>query len=165
MNYSLFIIRLWHPRFLQCARFIDQAADGGSGHVVFLCNAGQRHSRVAIRDNLCPVDAERRSTDSSAFQLRSAHSCSNPFDDQTFLKLRNRTHNHDYRTAQRASRVNIFAQANELDVEVAQFVEYFQEMANASRHPIERRNEHDVEAMSPSICQQLIEARAFQFRT
>jgi len=68
-------------------------------------------------------------------------------------------------TIARPSRVNIFAQANELDVEVAQFVEYFQEMANASRHPIERRNEHDVEAMSPSICQQLIEARAFRFRT
>jgi integrase len=45
---------------------------------------------------------------------------------------------------------------------VAQFVEHFQEMANASRHPVERGNEHDVEAMPPSICQQLIEARAFR---
>jgi hypothetical protein len=35
---------------------------------------------------------------------------------------------------------------------MSQLVEHFQEMANASRHPIEGSNEHDVEAMAPSIC-------------
>jgi hypothetical protein len=60
------------------------------------------------------------------------------------------------------SGVDIFAQANELDVEMAQFVEHFQEMANASRHPIERGYKHDVEAMPPSISQQLIESRSLR---
>jgi hypothetical protein len=65
--------------------------------------------------------------------------------------------------AEWASRVDISAQANELDVEMAQFVEYFQEVANASQHPVERGYEHDVEAMPSSICQQLVEPGAFDF--
>lgn len=48
-------------------------------------------------------------------------------------------------------RVNIFAQTDELDVEMIQFVEHFQEMANASRHPIKGSNEHNIEAMPPGI--------------
>ncbi|HEY3927138.1 MAG TPA: hypothetical protein VGL89_02075 [Candidatus Koribacter sp.] len=32
-----------------------------------------------------------------------------------------------------------------------QFVEHFQEMANASRHPIKGSNEHNIEAMPPGI--------------
>ncbi len=38
------------------------------------------------------------------------------------FKLGNRTDNHDYRSAEWASRINIFAQADELDAEMAQFV-------------------------------------------
>jgi hypothetical protein len=69
------------------------------------------------------------------------------------------------RPAQWASRVDIFAQADELDAEMSQLVEHFQEVANASRYPVERGYEHDVETMSPGICQQLIEAGSFHSGT
>jgi hypothetical protein len=101
---------------------------------------------------LYPVYIQRGTTNSSSFQFRSPHAGSNSLDDKTIFELGYRADNHDYRPAEWASRVNIFAQANELDAEMSQLVEHFQEMANASRHPIEGSNEHDVEAMAPSIC-------------
>jgi hypothetical protein len=105
---------------------------------------------LTVCNNLCPVDIQRRTTDLPTFQFRSAHAGSNSLDDKTFFKLGNRTDNNDYRPAQWASRVDIFAQADELDAEMSQLVE--QEVANASRYPVERGYEHDVETMSPSIC-------------
>jgi hypothetical protein len=133
--------------------------------VVFLCNAGQGHPSEAVSNDFCTVNVERRTTNSSAFQFRSTHSSPDALDNERALQLGNRTDNHDYRTAQRASRVDIFAQADELDVEVAQFVEHFQEMADTPCHSIESSNEHDIEAMPPSIHQQLIEARSFRSGT
>jgi hypothetical protein len=46
---------------------------------------------------------------------------------------------------------------------VAQFVEHFQEMANAPCDSIEGRDEHDVKVMSPDICQQLVEPGSLRF--
>jgi hypothetical protein len=43
--------------------------------------------------------------------------------------------------------------------------EHFQEMAATPCGSIEGGDEHDIDAMSPSICQQLIEARSFRFRS
>jgi hypothetical protein len=120
--------------------------------VVLFRNFGQTHPPTAVGNNRNSVDVERRSTNSSSFHFRSPHTGANALDDKTFFKLGNRTDNNDYRPAQWASRVNIFAQTNELDAEMGQLVEYFQEMANASRHSIEGSNEDDVEAMAPGIC-------------
>ncbi|MGC1829686.1 MAG: hypothetical protein WA663_04670, partial [Candidatus Acidiferrales bacterium] len=57
---------------------------------MFVRNFGQGHSRAAICNNQLPVDIERCPADSPAFQFRSAHSGSNPLDDQASFKLRNR---------------------------------------------------------------------------
>jgi hypothetical protein len=133
--------------------------------VVFLCNAGQRHPCESVRNNRNSVNVEWSAAYSPTFQPRSAHPRLHAFGNQRTFKLGNRTDNHDYRPAQWASRVDIFAQADELDAEMSQLVEHFQEVANASRYPVERGYEHDVETMSPGICQQLIEAGSFRSGT
>ena len=139
---------------------MDQTADGGSGDVVLFRNFGQTDSRTTVCNNRTSVDVEWRSTDSPTFQFRSPHAGSNSLDDKTFFQFGNRTDNHDYRPAERASCVDIFPETDELDFEVAQFIEHFQEMAGTSCDSIERSNEHDIEAMPSSICQQLVESRS-----
>lgn len=128
-------------------------------------NFGQAHPRATVFDNGSPVDVERCSADSPAFQFRSTHSSSNSLDDQTLFEFGNGTHNHDDRSTKRTGRVDIFPQTDELDVEVTQFVEHFQEMADTPGHPIESSNEHDVKTISSSIRQKLIKAWSLRLRT
>jgi hypothetical protein len=127
-------------------------------------NFRQTHSRAAVANNLRSIDLERRTTYSSTFQFRSSHPGFDSFDDQTLLELGNRTHNHDDRSTQWTGRVDIFADADELDLEVVQLVEHFQEMADISSDAVKRRNDHNVKSVSPSIRQQLIESTSFGLR-
>ena len=52
--------------------------------------------------------------------------------------------------------VYVFAQADELDAEMIQFVEYFQEMPDVSRDAIKRCHDHSIKSVSLSIRQKPI---------
>ena len=58
-------------------------------------------------------------TDMSAFELGAAHAGADPLDDQAAFQLGDDTNNDHHGAAQRAARVQLFAKAEELDVEMA----------------------------------------------
>jgi len=132
---------------------------------VFPRDLSERHSRAPISHNLLSVDTKRNTTDVPALQSGSSHSSPNPFHDQIFLKLRNRTYDYNHRAAQWASGVNLFAKADEFDIEVIQFVENFEKMPDRTGHPIKSPDKHNIETVSPSIGHQFIKPRPFRFRT
>ena len=54
----------------------------------------------------------------TAFELGTAHTCSNALDDQVAFEFGDCAEDDDNRTAQRAARVDILAERNELDAKV-----------------------------------------------
>jgi len=63
---------------------------------------------------------------------------------------------HYHRPTLRTSGVDIFAEANEFDAQMIEFVQDFEEMPHRSGHPIECPNEHPIEFVAPGISRQLI---------
>ena len=61
-----------------------------------------------------------------------SHAGAHPFDNQVTFQLGNGADDDDNGAAERPACVDVLAEAYELDVEVAQFVEYFQEVADRS---------------------------------
>jgi hypothetical protein len=64
----------------------------------------------------------------TAFELGTAHTCSNALDDQVAFESRDRANDDDDGAAQRTARVDVFAERDELDAEVVQLIEHFEEV-------------------------------------
>jgi hypothetical protein len=62
--------------------------------------------------------------------------------------------------ADRAAGVNIFPEADELDVELIEFIEDFQEVPDRAGDAIERPDHDDIELAAASIGQEMIEPGA-----
>ena len=68
--------------------------------------------------------------------------------------------NGDDGAAQRAAGIELFAEADELDVEVVQLVQYFQEVTYRTRQTVTGPYHHDIELAAAGIGQQFIQGRA-----
>ena len=86
--------------------------------------------------NLLAVDVQRSPADLATFQPSPAHSGTHPLDDQISFKFSYRPNDDDHCAAQRASGIDVFTVADKFDSEMAEFIEYFQEMPDAAGHPI-----------------------------
>jgi len=79
-------------------------------------------STPAISEDGFMVENERRSADGSAFQAGPTHAGPDPFDDQVAFEFRDRADDDHDGAAQRAARVDLFAEADELRAEMAEFI-------------------------------------------
>ncbi len=66
--------------------------------------------------------------DVPAFEPGSAHAGAHSLDDQVAFELGDRTDDDDDGPAQRAGRVDLFAEADELDIDAVQLVQDFEEV-------------------------------------
>ena len=74
----------------------------------------------AVLEHRSPVDIQRPATDVATFQLGPAHSGAYPFDDQVPLQLGDGADDDDDGAAQRAARVDVLPEADELDLQVVE---------------------------------------------
>jgi hypothetical protein len=84
------------------------------------------------------VDIERRTTYPPPFETYSPHSRTHPLEDQILFQFCDRSDDDDHRPAQSSAGVDVLSKTHELDANVAQFVENFEEMPNRSGHSIEQ---------------------------
>ena len=110
-----------------------------------LPDLGQAHAAVTITENGGAIDVEWGAADVAAFELGAAHAGPDPLDDQVAFQLGDGADDDDDGAAQRAAGVDVLAEADELDVEVVQFVEHFQEVTHGAGHAIAGPDQHDVE--------------------
>src|SRR5689334_4269531 len=89
-----------------------------------------RFALGAIPVNGFAVDVERLAADVPAFELGAAHTATHPFDDQVAFQFGDRTDDDDDGAPERATTVDVFPEADELDIEVAKFIERLQEVAD-----------------------------------
>ena len=104
------------------------------------------------------VDFDGLTTDVASFEAGAPHAGADPLDDQIAFKFSNRSDDHDDGPAQRAGRVDIFAEADELDVEPVQLVEDLEEMPGGACDPIARPDQDGIEPAATGIPHQFIEA-------
>lgn len=73
-----------------------------------------------------------------AFQSGSTHAGTNTFNDQVAFELRDGADDHHDGPAQGAGRIDRLAEADELDVEVVELVQHFEQVLGGACDPIAR---------------------------
>jgi len=136
------------------------AADAVSGG-----DLGQAHAALTIADYSIAVDVEGPAPDVSPLEFGAPHAGSHPLDDQVAFEFGDGADDDDERPAERTAGVDVLAEANELDLQMGEFIEHLEEVADRPCHAVERPDHHDIEPAATSVCQQLIEAGALCFRT
>jgi len=99
-----------------------------------------------------------------AFKFCPPHAGTDPFNDQTALQLRDRADDDHNRPAQGTSGVDLFAEADELDVEPVQFVEHLEEVFYRPRDPVRSPDQDDVELVAAGVPHHGIESRPASLR-
>jgi hypothetical protein len=85
------------------------------------------------------------------------HAGAHSLDDQVTLKFSDRSDDDHDGSAQRAGRIDIFTEADELDVEPVQLVEHFEEVPGGACDPIARPDQDNLEPTAAGIRHHLIE--------
>jgi len=83
---------------------------------------------TALAVDSLAIDGDGLPADVPAFEPGPPHAGAHPLDDQVAFKLRDRTDDDDDGPAQRAGRVDIFPEADELDVQVVERVQDFEQV-------------------------------------
>ena len=97
------------------------------------------------------VEIKRLPSDMPSFELGPPHSCPHSLDDEAALQFGDGADDDDYRPAQRAAGVDLFAEADELDVEPVQLVQDFEEVLNRPGDPVRSPHQDNVELTSTGI--------------
>src|SRR5580658_3717733 len=101
---------------------------------------------------------ERPASDMPSLQPGAAHAGTNPLDDQVSLEFSDGADDNDDGAAQRAARVYLFAEADELNLEPVEFIENLEEVFDRPGESIRSPDQDDVEMSAPGIPHHLIEA-------
>ena len=112
-----------------------------------------------ITKHRSPIYIQWPAADVPAFEPGPAHAGPDPFDDQVALELGDGADDDHDGAAQRAARVDLLAEADELDVQVVELVEHLQEVADGPGDPVRGPDQHDLEPAAASIPKQFIETR------
>src|SRR3974390_471693 len=105
------------------------------------------------------IDLEPRPANTLAFQPGTPHAGAHSLDNQVAFELCDGADDGDHGPAQRAAGVDILAERDELDLQVIQLVQHFQQVFHRARQTIESPDQHHLELASPGIAHELVEAR------
>src|SRR6516162_5110123 len=107
---------------------MDDAVDAGPGSAMRFGDLAEALPAPVIEKDRFPVEIERPTADVPAFHLGPPHAGTNPLDNKVAFEFRDRSDDDHDGAAQRAARVDLLAEADELDVEPVQFVEHVEEV-------------------------------------
>jgi len=144
---------------------MDHTVDGSAADAVSLRDLAQAQAAASIAEDGIAIKLERMTTDMSAFQPGAPHAGAHPLDDQVAFKLGHHADDGDNGTAQRAARIDLLAERNELDAEMVEFVEDFEEVFYRSGDPVRSPDQNDIEAAAAGIMHQIAEPRTASLGT
>jgi hypothetical protein len=94
----------------------------------------------------------------ATFEAGAPHAGADPLDDQVAFELGDGPDDDYDRPAQWAVRVDLFAEADELDAEPVQLVEHFEEMLHRAGDPVRGPDQDHAETAAASVAHQLVKA-------
>jgi hypothetical protein len=109
------------------------------------------------------IEDECRAPDVAAFEFRAAHAGANSLDDQAALEFGDGADDHNDGPSQWAAGVDLLSEADELDIQPVQFVEYLEEVLGRPGDSIAGPDQDHLEPAAASIPHHGIEARAAGF--
>ena len=136
----------------QCCGLLSKySVDGGAGYEVGLRKLAQTLSLLAISKDSRPIQDKSFPSDMPAFESGPSHSGSDPLDDQAAFQLRDGSDDDDNGSAQGTTGIDLFSEADELDVEPVQLVEYVEEVFDRTCDPIRGPDQDHIELTAASI--------------
>ena len=129
-----------------------------------LSDLAQTLALIALLENSSPVDIERPPADVPPFQPGAAHSCRYPFDDEIPFEFCDGADDDHDGPSERGAGIKILAEADELDVEMVEFVEHLEEVSNGPGDPVRGPYQQHLEAAAACVPKELIETRATSLR-
>ena len=106
----------------------EHAVDGGTGDQVALGQLTEALAALTVVKDGGAIENKRLPSDVPAFQFGAAHPGPYPLDDQVALQLGDSADDDHNRAAQRPSGVDLFAEADELDVQPVQLIQHLKEV-------------------------------------
>ena len=110
-----------------------------------------------ITQHSSPIYIQWPAADVLAFEPGAAHAGPDALDDEVALELGDGADDDHNRAAQRAARVEVLTEADELDLEVVELVQHLEEVAHGPGDPVRGPDQHDLEAAAASITKKFIE--------
>ena len=141
----------------------EHAVDGCTGCTMALRQLAETLALLAIPQDGVPIERERLPSDVPAFEFGAPHPGPYPLDDQVALELGDGPDDDHDSSAERSAGVDLFAEADELDVEPVQLIEHLQEVLDRPGDTIRSPYQDDVEASPAGIPHQGIESRTLGF--
>src|SRR5438270_13010584 len=143
-----------------CLFLFEDLANQGPGDAMVAGDHGETVAASAITQHTGAVNLSRTPSDAHTFELGSAHAGFHSFNDQVAFQFGDGSDNDDHGAAQWAARVDLFAAADKLDIQVIEFVQYLQKMFGGARQAVARPHGDHVEVAAAGIAQQLVEGWA-----
>jgi len=106
--------------------FPDDAAHAGAGDPVLLGQLGEAHAAGPVPKQCAAVDLERGTADLTTFETGAPHAGAHPLDNKVAFQLGDGADDYDQGATERAAGVDVFAKADELDLQAVELVEDFE---------------------------------------
>jgi hypothetical protein len=118
----------------------------------------------ALLENSNAIDIEWPPADMPSLQPCPAHSCPHPFDDEIPFEFCDGADDDHDGPPERAACIKILAEADELDVEMIEFVEHLEEVAHGPCDPVRGPDQEHLEAAPACVPKQIVKTRPASFR-
>src|ERR1035441_5214868 len=128
--------RFLHPFCNSGDLLTEHAVDGGAGHKVALCQLAQALPVLPAAEDRGSIEDQGFATDVPAFELSASHYGAHPLDDQAAFQFCDCTDDDHNGPAERAAGIDLFPEADELDIQSVQFIEHFEEVLHRPGDPI-----------------------------
>ena len=110
------------------------------------------------------IDDQRSAADVPALEACTPHAGADPLDNKVAFEFGDGADDDDDGAAQRAARVDLLAEADELDIEAVQLVEHVEEVLHRAGDPVRGPDQDHVEAAAAGIVHQLVQTGPARFR-
>ena len=120
----------------------------------------QTEAMGTIAEQGLAIYVESGTANVQAFHFCSPHAGPHAFDNKVAFEFGDGADDDDHGTAQRPAGVEILPEAEELNVQMVEFVQHFQKMPGAASQPIAGPDQHTVEAATAGVGQHLVKTRA-----
>ena len=130
---------VWNDPFVATGltAFPHDLADHGATDSVRLGHFGKTSAAVTVAEDGGAIDVQRSPADVAPFQPRAPHAGADPFDDQVAFQLGDGSDDDHHGAAERAAGVYVLPEADEVEVEVVELIEHFEEVFDRAGQPIE----------------------------
>ena len=110
----------------------EDFADQGSADSVELGDLAQAASGLAVADDSATIDVQWPAPDMLALELGTPHPGAHPLDDQVAFQLGDGADNDHHCPPQRSAGVDIFPEADELNLYMIEFVQDFEKVSDGA---------------------------------